>query len=104
MWPAHFRCGECGSWDQEWVQREPTGVVYSWTRTWYAFDRTKERAEDLPYVVVLAEVADAGAARVMGILAGEESGLKVGAPVVGAIQPPSEKSKWYPSIQWSLAG
>src|SRR5436853_612755 len=26
MWPAHFRCGECGSWDQEWVQREPTGV------------------------------------------------------------------------------
>jgi len=103
MWPAHFRCGNCGSWDQEWVEREQRGVVYAWTRTWYAFDRTKEREGDIPYVVVLAEIPDSGGARVMGVLQGDESGLKVGAPVTGSILPPSEKSKWYPSIVWSVA-
>jgi uncharacterized OB-fold protein len=103
-WPAHWRCGECGSWDFQWAQLEPRGVVYSWTRTWYAFDRTKERAEDVPYVVLLVEVEGAGGARVMGVLEGDEHGLAIGAPVVGAIRPPSEKSKGYPSVVWSVEG
>ena len=102
-WPAHWRCGACGSWDFDWVEREARGVVYSWTRTWYAFDRIKERAEDVPYVVVLAEVADSGGARVMGVLEGSEDGLRIGAAVVGSIRPPSLKSKGYPSIAWTLA-
>jgi uncharacterized OB-fold protein len=79
-----------------------TGVVYSWTRTWYAFDRTKERAGDIPYVVVLAEIAGAGGARVMGVLAGDEEGLRIGAPVTGTIDPPSAKSLGYPAVRWSI--
>jgi uncharacterized OB-fold protein len=102
MWPAHWRCGACGSWDLAWVAVPPTGTVYSWTRTWYAFDRTKERAEDVPYVVLLVEVADAGGARVMGVLAGEDDGVKIGAPVTGTIDPPSPKSKGYPALRWWL--
>ncbi|MGH8997922.1 MAG: Zn-ribbon domain-containing OB-fold protein [Acidimicrobiia bacterium] len=101
-WPAHWRCGECGSWDLDWVALDPTGVVYSWTRTWYAFDRTRERAGQVPYVVVLAEVTGAGGARVMGVLAGDEDGLRIGAPVVGTIEPPSEQSLGYPALRWSL--
>ncbi len=103
-WPAHFRCAECGSWEQGWVAVEPTGTVYSWTRTHYAFDRTKERAEDVPYVVVLAEIPAAGGARVMGTLAGTEKGLRIGAPVVGTIDPPSAKTKGYAAIRWTLGG
>ena len=102
IWPAHYRCGECGSWEIEWVELPPKGVVYSWTRTWYPFDRTAERAEDIPYVTVLAEVAGAGGARVLGVLDGDESGLAIGAPVHGVIKPPSPKSKGYPSICWVL--
>lgn len=104
MWPAHFRCGTCGSWDQEWVRVPPEGTVYSWTRTWYAFDRTKERAEELPYVVVLAEIPKAGNARVLGVLKGDSAALRIGAPVVGTIDPPSEKAKGYPAIRWSIVG
>ena len=103
MWPAHFRCGECGSWDQEWVAVDPEGVVYSWTRTWYAFDRTKERAGDLPYVVVLAEIPAAGCARVMGALEGDDSKLFIGAKVKALIDPPSPKTKGYPALRWTLA-
>ena len=78
------------------------GSVYSWTRSWYAFDRTRERAEDVPYVVVLAELHEAGKARVIGVLDGPDAGLRIGAGVRGHIDPPSPKSKGYPALRWSL--
>jgi uncharacterized OB-fold protein len=102
-WPAHWRCGECGSWEFEWAARAATGTVYSWSRTWYAFDRTKERSGDLPYVVVLVEVDGAGGARVLGVLDGDDAPLVIGARVTGTILPPSEKTKGYPSVVWSVA-
>lgn len=102
MWPAHHRCGKCGSWEQAWAEVAPEGRVYSWTRTWYGFDRTRERADGLPYVVILAEIPAADGARVLGVLEGDEDGLRIGAPVTGRILPPSPKSKGYPSIVWVL--
>lgn len=102
-WPANHRCGKCGSWEFVWETLEPVGTVYSWTRSYYAFDRVLERREDVPYVTVLAEIPAAGNARVMGVLEGDETALKCGAPVRGVIAPPEEKTKWYPSIRWSLA-
>ena len=101
-WPAHWRCGECGSWEFHWKAVEPAGTVYSWTRTWYAFDRTRERAGDVPYVVVLVEVDGTDGARVLGVLSGEEAPLKIGARVSGTIVAPSEKANGYPSVVWSL--
>jgi uncharacterized OB-fold protein len=102
MWPAHWRCGECGSWDISWQSVDPLGTVYSWTRTWYAFDRVAERADQVPYVVVLTELPQAGGIRILGVLRGDESGLRIGAPVTGSIDPPSPRSKGYASIRWSL--
>jgi uncharacterized protein len=102
LWPAHFRCGKCGSWEMQWVQLQAVGTVYAWTRSWYAFDRVKERSEDVPYVTILAEIAGSGGPRVLGMLEGSESGLRVGARVSGVIKPPDLKSKGYPSICWQL--
>ena len=101
-WPAHWRCGECGSWEFRWTAVERAGTVYSWTRTWYAFDRTRERAEDVPYVVVLVEIDGTDGARVLGVLNGDEAPLKIGARVRGTIVEPSERAKGYPSVVWSL--
>ena len=102
MWPAHFRCAQCGSWDFDWIAVEPRGTIFTWTRSWYAFDRVAERTEDVPYVTVVAEIAEAGGARVMDVLAGSEDGLRIGAPVKGKIEPPSAKSKGYASITWTI--
>ena len=102
MWPAHLRCGRCGSWEFDWVPLEPRGTIFSWTRTFYSFDRVTERRDDLPYVTAVVEVPAADGARVIGVLRGDESGLKVGVPVRGAIDPPCEKTKWYPSIRWQI--
>lgn len=103
-WPADWRCGVCGSWEMDWVEVEPEGTVYSWTRSHYAFDRTRERAAEVPYVVVLAEIPAAGSVRVLGALAGDERGLRIGAPVRGRIEPPSEMTKGYAAIRWELCG
>jgi len=101
-WPATFRCGECGSWDFDWPAIEPVGTVYSWTRAWLPFERCIERADDVPFVTILAEIPHAGRARIMGIMEGDEGGLRIDAPVRGRILPPSEKTKFYPSIVWSI--
>ena len=104
MWPAHFRCGHCGSWDQLWDPVELSGTVYSWTRSHHAFDRTQERAGDTPYVVIVAELPAADGARVIGVLAGPDDGVHVGARVRGHIDPPSEKTKGYAAVRWTVAG
>lgn len=104
VWPAHYRCGTCGSWDTEWVTLEPKGRIFTWTRSWYAFERVKERGEDIPYVTAVVEIPEAGGARVMGIFEGSDESLKIGAEVTGKILPPSPKSKGYPSIVWRPAG
>lgn len=101
-WPAHFRCGQCGSWDFEWVPLAPTGRIFTYTRSRYAFDRVLERKENVPYVSVVAEIPEANNIRVMGVLAGSEEGLAIGAAVTGRILPPSAKTKNYPSIVWEL--
>lgn len=103
-WPAHYRCGECGSWEFEWVSLAPMGRIFTWTRSHYAFDRVLERKEDLPYVTIVAEIPAADGARVMGVLKGDERQLRIGANVVGEILPPSEKTKGYPSLCWRIDG
>ncbi len=101
-WPAHFRCGRCGSWDFEWVALEPKGTIFAWTRTQYAFDRVLERKAQVPYVTLVAEVPAADGVRVMGVLKGDERNLHTGMAVKGSIDPPSANSKWYPSIRWEI--
>ena len=103
IWPAHFRCGKCGSWDIKWTDVEPRGTLYSWTRTHYVTATIKERAVDLPFVVVLVELPGAGNVRIDGVLTGKTDGLRIGASVRGVIEPASEKSKGYTSMAWALA-
>lgn len=99
-----FRCGECGSWDVEWVEVEPEGTVYAWLRTNQPFDGVLERKDEVPYVTVETEIGGPGGPRVTGLLNGDEDGLRVGAWVRGSIEPPSERSKGYASVRWSLTG
>ncbi len=66
-WPAVWRCGECGSWEQQWREVTPRGRIYSWTRSHYDFGAPK--GLPLPYVSVVVELAEAGNVRLLGHLA-----------------------------------
>src|SRR5581483_2368777 len=68
IWPANFRCAKCGTWGMEWVPVEPKGTIWTWSRSWYAFDRIKERP--VPFVTVVTTIPACGDVRVLGILKG----------------------------------
>lgn len=104
IWPAHFRCAACGGYEMEWPDVALGGTIYAWTRSHIASDRIPERAADTPYVVVLAELPQAGNARVWGVLKGPEDGLRIDAKVRGEIDPPSAKTKGYATIRWVIEG
>ena len=63
---------------------------------------TKERAEDLPFVVLLVKLPGAGDVRIDGLLKGAEAGLRIGAVVRGVIEPASVKTKGYTTMAWVL--
>ena len=104
MWPAHFRCGHCGSWEIAWEDVEPVGTIYTWTRNHAVSDVIKERREDLPYVTVLVELPQAGGARVAGVLLGDGADVRIGAAVRGVVRPPDARARGYATMAWEIAG
>lgn len=102
LWPPHWRCAACGAWDQEWVDRELRGTLFTWTRTWMPFEAVSERAQEVPYTVGVVEIPDTDGARVIGILDGDTENVRIGRAVRGVIDPPCEKTKWYATIRWIL--
>jgi len=103
-WPAHWRCGRCGSWDFDWVEVDPIGTVYAWTRAHLVFEGVDERRDQVPYVTALVEVEGTDGIRVLGVLKGAEDDLAIGRRVRGEIDPPSPVTKGYASIRWVLEG
>lgn len=101
-WPAHYRCGDCGCWDFDWVDIEPVGHIFTWTRNHAVSDVIKERRDMLPYVSLLVELQHAGNIRIPGILVGSDNGLRIGARVRGTIRPADVMSKGYVTMVWHI--
>ncbi|MGQ0697066.1 MAG: Zn-ribbon domain-containing OB-fold protein [Panacagrimonas sp.] len=99
-WPAVWRCGACGCWDQAWHLVEMTGTVFSWTRTWHAFGGAE--GIGVPYVSVIVELPQVGGLRVLGILAGDESELRIGANLAGEASYTQIDEDRIPSLLWRL--
>lgn len=99
-WPADWRCPACGSYEFRWDRVEPTGRVYSWIRTHLPF--VPGFADLVPYVNVLVELPQAGNARIMGRLTGDEDGIRIGAPLTGTFEPGSDRTANLPVLVWSL--
>jgi uncharacterized protein len=99
-WPAVWRCGDCGSWDHEWVEQALTGTIFTWNRTHHRFAGTE--GLDLPYTTVLVEL-DGSAVRLQGLMEGREEGLRIGARVAGRASRTRYGETSIPAIRWSLA-
>src|SRR3990167_11287437 len=53
-WPVRFRCGDCGTWENEWKRVDLKGAIYSWTRTWHTFDGLEEIR--MPFVSLVVDL------------------------------------------------
>jgi uncharacterized OB-fold protein len=99
IWPAEWRCGECGSYDFGWPVVSMVGEVYAWTRTHYPFVADMP----VPLVHLLVALSEAGGRRLLGVLVGTDDGLRIGARVEGCIESPSARTRELPVVRWRLA-
>lgn len=99
-WPAVWRCGACGSWDHEWLERPLAGTVFSHTRTHHRFGGTE--AFELPFTTVLVEL-DGLTVRLIGVLEGDEFGLRIGTRVTGRIDRTRFGADSIPALRWRIA-
>lgn len=100
LWPAEWRCGECGSWDFDWPVIPGEGRVYAWERTHHSFVR--KFSDLLPYVNVLVELPHAGGARILGLVTGPSGNISIGDRVVAEIQSPSARTGNLPAVFWRV--
>ena len=100
-WPAVWRCGDCGSWNHEWLAVPRTGSVFTWTRTWHPFGGLEGIAR--PFVTVVVALDGADHTRLVGILEGDEGGVAIGAPVMGHIGETTFAGQAIPALRWRLA-
>jgi uncharacterized OB-fold protein len=101
-WPAVWRCSDCGSWEQAWVETPMRGQVFAFTRTHHVFGGLEQiRA---PFVTVVVELETAGGRRLVGLLEGDEAGLRIGAPVIGRVDVTPIAGETIPAIRWRLHG
>ncbi|SDB35229.1 Zn-ribbon domain-containing OB-fold protein [Pseudomonas sp. NFACC13-1] len=97
-WPAVWRCGECGSWDQQWHEVEPQGRIYSWTRSWYDFGGPRDLP--MPYISVVVELDDVEGKRLLGTLDSSSVEPFIGMPVTGRTHHSEFEGEALLSIRW----
>jgi uncharacterized OB-fold protein len=101
IWTPRVICPACHSFRLKWPVVEPSGTVYSWTRTWQPF--APELSGHVPFVVVLVELASAGGRRLVGVLHdGDGADVRVGWAVKAEIDPAGGNGDW-PVLRWRLA-
>ncbi len=102
QWGPEYICSNCHSFELDWIEVEPKGRIYSWTRIWQAAQPALSRAA--PYLVVLVELDVAPHLRLIGNLLGP--GLQdapIGASVRGVFEHHDAGQTPYALLQWRLA-
>ena len=97
IWTAEPMCPDCHTFDPGWEAVEPTGTVYTWTRTHKQFHPTAP----VPYTTVLVELPRAGGRRVLGLWLDADDPV-IGSRVRGEFEPAPDATTW-PLLRWRRA-
>ncbi len=100
-WPAVSRCGNCGSWEQEWHDVPLTGKIFTWTRCWHAF--LGAEGFHTPFVTVVVELPQAGNLRVLGVFDGDGD-PQIGTKVAGSVRGTPVSEGEIPALHWQPVG
>ncbi len=99
QFPPQWICHDTQTFDVEWVEVEPIGVIYSWTRVWHPVHPALKDVG--PYIVVVVELPDAGCVRMLGNLLGDpQQVVEIGAPVRGVFEHHHDAQPPFSLLQW----
>jgi uncharacterized OB-fold protein len=95
-------CHHCHTFDPDWVEVSPKGVIYSWERVWHPSHPALKNHG--PYIAVLVELPHAGRVRMVGNLLGDpQQTVEIGISVEGVFEHHKRKDISYSLLQWQLA-
>ena len=101
QWPAQWINHDDQSFDVEWVEAEPKGVIYSWTRVWHPVHPALK--DHGPYIVVVVELPHAGKVRMLGNLLGDpRQAVVIGAPVEAVFEHHNDADPPFTLVQWRV--
>jgi uncharacterized OB-fold protein len=101
QWPPQWLAHDSLSFDVRWVEVEPVGVIYSWTRVWHPVHPVLQDAG--PYIIVVVELPHASGIRMLGNLLGDpRQDVRVGAPVEAIFEPHDTAEPPYTLVQWRV--
>ena len=99
QWIAH----DTQTFDIEWVEVAPKGVIYSWTRAWHPVHPALKDVG--PYIIVVVELPQAGRVRMLGNLLGDpRQPVEIGAEVEAVFEHHNDAEPPFTLVQWRLAG
>jgi uncharacterized protein len=103
QWPAQWINHDDQTFDVEWVEVAPKGVIYSWTRVWHPVHPALR--EHGPYIVVVVELPHAGKVRLLGNLLGDpRQEVVIGAEVEAVFEHHNDAEPPFTLLQWRVTG
>jgi uncharacterized protein len=101
QWPPEWICQDNHEFQVDWIEVEPRGRIFSWTRIWHPVHPTLMEAG--PYIVVIVELPHAGGVRMVGNLLGDpQQEVEIGAAVEAVFEHHQTATPPYTLVQWRL--
>ena len=102
QWPPQWIAHDDQGFELEWVAVAPRGRIYSWTRVWHPVHPALKEA--CPYIVVVVELPQAGAVRMLGNLLGDpRQEIPIGAEVEAVFEHHESADPPFTLAQWRVA-
>lgn len=103
QWPPQWIAHDTQTFELEWIEVEPKGVIYSWTRVWHPVHSALKNAG--PYIIVIVELPLAGGIRMLGNLLGDpRQTVEIGAEVETTFEHHNDAAPPFTLIQWRKSG
>lgn len=98
---AEWICHHCLAFDPAWVDVEPAGTLFAWSRVWHPVHPAL--AGHGPYRVCVVELPGAGGLRMLGNLLGDPMAPAViGTPVRGEFEHHANAAAPFSLLQWAI--
>jgi uncharacterized protein len=101
QWGPEWMCHHCRSFDLDWVEVSPEGVIYSWERPHHPVHPALNAQG--PYLVVLVELPQADDLRMVGNLLGDPmQDVRIGDRVEAVFEDHDDGERPYTLVQWRV--
>ncbi|WP_315764002.1 MULTISPECIES: Zn-ribbon domain-containing OB-fold protein [unclassified Bradyrhizobium] len=99
QWPPQWIAHDTQSFELEWIDVEPKGVIYSWSRIWHPVHPALQNA--VPYIIVIVELKHACGVRMLGNLLGDPNQkVEIGAEVEAVFEHHNDAAPPFTLVQW----